>query len=139
MATYTYYPALIGTLNKDRMRFELGDVNTDPNCAALSDEEINAIITAYADDWYTAKLKLVESVYMRFQTEISSSIGGVSLDLAARANRWKDLYEIMKKEVMSSNPPELFNESTLTPAEGGYQFYRGMFDIDSTGADTDGL
>ena len=137
---YTYTPANIATNTKDRMRFELGDVNTDPSSAALSDDEIIAIIALYVDDWYVAKLKLVESVCMRFQPEVSTSIGGVSFDLSERARRWIELYEKLKKEVNGSNPPELFNESTLTSDEGGYVFERGKFDIEqSTSEDTDGL
>jgi hypothetical protein len=137
---YTYNIANIMTNTKDKMRFELGDVNTDPSSAALTDEEIIAVIAYYSDDWYTAKLKLVESVCMRFQTEVSTSIGGVSFDLSERARRWTELYEKMKKEVNQSNPPVLFNESTLSAEEGGYIFERGKFDIDSVSSDdTDGL
>lgn len=127
MPTYTYDPAQIATNLKDRMRFELGDtaVEGGAETCALSDEEINAIISLYPGKWHLAKLKLVESVYMRFAAEVDTKVGPLTLNLQDRAQHWKELYNKLKKEVASMAAPSVATEA-ISP-EGRY-FSLGMMD-----------
>lgn len=56
--SYNYDPSAIAEYGKDRMRFELGDTATEggPDTTALTDEEIEAAISAYPKSWKRAKL-----------------------------------------------------------------------------------
>ena len=69
MATnsYTYEPANLGELNKDRMRFELGDTMVEglSDTTAFTDEEIQVAINTYPKSWKRAKLMLLESLFRR--------------------------------------------------------------------------
>ena len=53
MAHYSYDPTNIMMYGKDRMRFELGDtmVENGAATAALTDEEISAMIGTYLKRW----------------------------------------------------------------------------------------
>ncbi len=134
--TYTYDPGQIGTSKKDRMRFELGDtaVEGGAETCALSDEEINAVLSLYPNRWKMAKFKLVESVYMRFASEIDTRVGPLSLNLQDRADHWKKLYDDMKKEVSGLAAPSV-NPSALGEGavDGGHYFYSGMMSNPRTG------
>ena len=50
---YNYDPAAVAEYGKDRMRFELGDtmVEGGPDTTALTDEEIEAALSAYPKSW----------------------------------------------------------------------------------------
>lgn len=124
MAPFTYDPTKIGEIGKDRMRFELGDTMVDNNGAnaAISDEEINAILTAYPN-WAMAKLKIVESIYRRFSYEISVSVGGMSLQLQQRVEHWKKMYDDLRKTGASA-PSVPSGQS----ADSEMYFYTGMMD-----------
>lgn len=113
----TYDPSKIGVPGKDRMRFEIGDTNTAN--AAISDEEIEAILAAYPN-WATAKLKIVESIYRRFSYEVSVSVGGMSLQLQQRAEHWKKMYDELRKTGTSAPP--------IPEDKTGPYFYEGMMD-----------
>ena len=88
---YTYDPSKISEAGKDRMRFELGDTAVTEQTAALSDEEITAVLGMYPGKWKRAKLALVESVCRRFSFEVNTEIGGLSLGLQARAEAWQHI------------------------------------------------
>jgi hypothetical protein len=128
MATYTYNPGSIGVVGKDRMRFELGDVMVDNNGAnaAISDEEIDALLTAYPN-WSTAKLKIVESIYRRFSYEVSMSISGMRLDLQQRVEHWKQMYDDLRKAGASA--PSVPGSQVADPEP---YFYTGMMDNPGT-------
>lgn len=132
MATYTYDPSNIGVAGLDRMRFELGDVNVSDNGihAAISDEEINAMITLYPSDWKRAKYKIVESIYRRFSYEVTTSTAGVSIQLQARVEHWKQVYSEFKKEAAGATAPSIDSLSTIDSptGDGGHYFKFGMMD-----------
>ena len=128
--SYTYDPTKIVGKGKDRMRFELGDtmVEGGPETAALTDEEINAVLEMYPNKWKKAKLALVESICRRFSYEVDTDVGPLSLGLQARVEVWREMYKELKAElnyfVPSANPAAI---------SGTPYFYKGMMDNPSTG------
>ena len=99
--TYSYYPEKMNTDAKDRMRFELADtdVGRDNISAALSDEEINAVLERYPDDFRMAKFKLVEHLVFKYGQDVDNSVGPVSFTFSHRMDFWKNLYDDMKKDM----------------------------------------
>ena len=63
--TYNYFPEDINSDDVMKMRFELADtdVSKDEMSAALSDEEITAVLEQYPDNFKMAKLKLKNKWY----------------------------------------------------------------------------
>ena len=96
---YNYDPAAVAEYGKDRMRFELGDtmVEGGPDTTALTDEEIEAALSAYPKSWKRAKLMLLESLFRRFSYEVDTKTGPLTLSLQARAKLWKEMYEDLRK------------------------------------------
>lgn len=124
---YNYDPAAVAEYGKDRMRFELGDtmVEGGPDTTALTDEEIEAALSAYPKSWKRAKLMLLESLFRRFSYEVDTKTGPLTLSLQARAKLWKEMYEDLKKEVSFSSvsieqPPECCKKPPY--------FYAGMME-----------
>lgn len=137
-ATYSYDPTKVGENGKDRMRFELGDtmVEGEGQASALSDEEIEAVLTANPGRWKRAKLALVESVMRRFSYEVDERIGPLSISLRQRYESWKAMYGQLKKEVASAtvpsaNPASISKDHYFTegmhnnPNAGGTEQKRG--------------
>lgn len=126
MPGYTYDPAKIVELGKDRMRFELGDtmVEGGAETTALADEEITALLDIYPRSWKRAKLALVESICRRFSYEVDEKIGPLSLGLRARAEAWYAMYEALKKEVRASSAMGMGPDPHTKPP----YFYAGMMD-----------
>ncbi|MCL5981732.1 MAG: hypothetical protein M1571_04295 [Firmicutes bacterium] len=124
--TYTYDPSKISEKGKDRMRFELGDtmVEGGAETAALTDEEINAVLALYPSRWKKAKLALVESLCRRFSYEVDTDVGPLSLGLQGRAEAWRAMYEELKASVGNFAAP------SANPAAigGSPYFYAGMMD-----------
>lgn len=124
--TYTYDPSKISEKGKDRMRFELGDtmVEGGAETAALTDEEINAVLALYPSRWKKAKLALVESLCRRFSYEVDTDVGPLSLGLQGRAEAWRAMYEELKASIGNFAAP-----SANPAAIGGRPyFYAGMMD-----------
>lgn len=136
-ATYTYHPENIGADGRDRMRFELGDVMTEGGGAtcALSDAEYDAILKQYPGKWKRAKLALVENLLRRFDFEVDTDVGPLSLGLRARADAWRQLYRELKADVSaaSSNPGSAVGGSLGRP-----YFRQGMHDNPTFGG-TEGM
>lgn len=99
--TYSYFPEEINHEDKDRMRFELADTDTDKDniSAALSDEEINAVLEQYPDNFRMAKFKLVEHLVFKYGQDVDNKVGPVSFTFSHRMDFWKKLYDDMKKEI----------------------------------------
>lgn len=124
--TYTYEPANVKELSKDRMRFELGDVMVDggSDTTALTDEEIQAAIDIYPKKWKRAKLMLLESLCRRFSYEVDTKTGPLTLSFQERAKLWHEDYQVLKKEVLaeSRNSSIAKNKAHNKPP----YFYTGM-------------
>lgn len=104
MRTYSYFPEDINTEDKDRMRFEIADTDVEkgPASAALSDEEISAMLERYPDSFIMAKFKLVEHLLFKYGQDVDNKVGPVSFTFANRMDFWKDLYDRLKKQVAQS-------------------------------------
>lgn len=123
---YTYEPASIKELGKDRMRFELGDtmVEGGSDTSALTDEEIQAAIDTYPKSWKRAKLMLLESLCRRFAYEVDTKTGPLWMYMQERAKLWRADYDKLKKEVSaeSCSIPQFGNGAHSKPP----YFYTGM-------------
>lgn len=127
--TYSYYPENINKDEKERMRFELADtdVERDGMSAALADEEINAMLERYPDNFRMAKFKLVEHLLFKYGQDVDNKVGPVSFTFSNRMNFWKKLYDTLKKDMA-------LDCSALKPYGGDpakkkdKYFYVGMMD-----------
>ena len=122
--TYTYDPTRIGERGKDKMRFELGDtmVGDEGKAAALSDEEYEAVLSAYGGKWRRAKLALIESIMRRFSYEVDEKVGPMSLNLRQRYDAWKAMYDKLKAELAACTVP-CANPAAIS---GEHYFYEGI-------------
>ena len=104
-STYTYDPSMITLKGKDQMRFELGDtvIQGGNMTTALCDEEYEAIIAKYPDNWLMAKFQCLDAIVMRFAYEVDTKIDGLSYSLSDRYPRWKALYDDLKAELAAQN------------------------------------
>ena len=105
---YNYDPAAVAEYGKDRMRFELGDtmVEGGPDTTALTDEEIEAALSAYPKSWKRAKLMLLESLFRRFSYEVDTKTGPKK--------------EVSFSSVSIEQPPECYKKPPY--------FYAGMME-----------
>ena len=128
--TYTYDPTQIIIPGKDKMRFELGDVNVsgEGQNAAICDEEIIAMLTLYGTRWRMAKCKIVESIYHRFSYEVTFAVDSSKVELQARTDHWKGIYEDMRKQVVGLSAPITASSSTTesSTGDGGHYFKAGL-------------
>jgi hypothetical protein len=117
--TFTYNPAQCQDGGMNQMRFELGDTIVDMEgiSAALSDQEYTAIIGAYGvKKWRYAKYKCLEAIMMKLSFEVDTSVGGLSYSLSQRFDRWKELFEEEKKQILAmQSVPLVGDESSLIP------------------------
>lgn len=114
--TYNYFPEDINSDDVMKMRFELADtdVSKDEMSAALSDEEITAVLEQYPDNFKMAKLKLLEHMMFKYGQDVDNSVGPVSFNFGNRMNFWKQLYDDLKKKlhlpVLESSRMRMKNE-----------------------------
>ena len=121
--TYNYFPDEINTNDVMKMRFELADtdVSKDEMSAALSDEEITAVLEQYPDNFKMAKLKLLEHMMFKYGQDVDNSVGPVSFNFGNRMNFWKQLYDDLKKKLHLS-----VLESSRMRMKNEEYFYVGM-------------
>lgn len=133
--SYNYNPANIKELNKDRMRFELGDTMTEggPDTSALTDEEIEAAIDTYPASWKRAKLMLLESLCRRFAYEPDTKTGPLTLSFHDRAKLWKEDYEALKKEVKQETAASFVSDFAGEAGRKPPYFHTGMQRNERTG------
>jgi hypothetical protein len=105
VATYTYDPTQIYDGGLNQMRFELQDniIEGENVTCALCDEEYNAIIE-HEKGWKRAKLKILKAIITKFAYEVNTSTDGLSYSLAERYERWKKMYDDLKRETMVAVP-----------------------------------
>ena len=129
MATYTYDPTKITDQGRDQMRFELGDtvVNEDGISSPLCDEEYDAIIAKYGDNWKKARLHCLKAIVMRLSYEVNTSVGGLSYSLSDRYERWKKMLDSAEKSLKySASVPRVGDPRSLSPHGGTPYFYNDM-------------
>lgn len=121
--SYTYDPTKITQKGVDQMRFELGDTVVDMagTSCALCDEEYQAIIAKYPNNWRMAVFRCLEAIVMKLSYEVNTSVGGLSYSLSERYERWKELLEQEKKimggiyGVPKAGDPNSLSPNGLTP------------------------
>lgn len=118
---YSYDPAKIRQRGKDRMRFELGDTQTEggADTCALADEEYEAILDGIKEGkkaWLFAKLAVLEAIIFKLSYQVDTKIDVLEYDLGARADRWKKLYDDLKKQALATvSIPMLAPSQTQSP------------------------
>lgn len=102
---YSYQPERINKDDLMKMRFELADTDVSKKemSAALGDEEIQAILEQYPDNFKMAKLKLLEHLMIKYGQDVDNKVGPVSFNFGSRMNFWKQIYDDLKKEIASSS------------------------------------
>ena len=105
---YTYDPMQIRQRGKDQMRFELGDTFVDGGAAtcALADEEYDAVLAELHPSkqaWLHAKLHIVEAILLKLSYQVNTRIDVLTYGLGDRAQHWKDLYEMLRKELLGNS------------------------------------
>lgn len=103
--TYSYDPSKICDSGVDQMRFELGDTIVDLGAiqSPLCDEEYAAMIGS-TSSWKRAKLKCLKAILMKFAYEVNTSTDGLSYSLGDRYDRWKSMYDDLKKKAEAAVP-----------------------------------
>lgn len=129
MPIFSYDPAKITDGGKDQMRFELGDTVVDMQgiTSPLSDEEYNAIIGKYKDNWKKARYVCLKAIVMKLSYEVDTSVGGLSYSLSQRYERWKDMLADEKKSLSAINSvPRVGDPGSLMPHGGTPYFFNDM-------------
>jgi hypothetical protein len=87
----TYDPSGLATSALYRVRFHIGDTDTD--AALLGDDEINYILGVNGDDVEVSIVALARSLLMRYGTQPKSVRlpDGTSADFSDRVAIWNDL------------------------------------------------
>ena len=123
--TYSYDPYMISKNGVERMRFELGDtvIEGGPLTSPLCDEEYDAVIKS-EKSWKRAKLRCLEAIMMKLSYEVNTSVDGLSYSLNDRANRWKEMYNELKKELSVAVPTG--NKSAIYGNDEPHYFHKNM-------------
>ncbi len=105
--TYSYDPKKIKARGKDQMRFELGDTQTEggADTCALSDEEYEAMLAGIKEGkkaWMFAKLAVLEAILFKIQYQVDTRIDVLQYSFGDRAERWRKLYEDLKKQTLAA-------------------------------------
>lgn len=102
---YSYQPERINKDDLMKMRFELADTDVSKKemSAALGDEEIQAILEQYPNNFKMAKLKLLEHLMIKYGQDVDNKVGPVSFNFGSRMNFWKQIYDDLKKEIAASS------------------------------------
>lgn len=108
MMLYTYDPSLILEEDHNQMRFELGDCEVDGGreTCALCDEEYTAMILKAkleGKSWKWAKYYCLKAIKMKYSHEVDTSIGGMSLSLSQRYERWSAMCDKIEKELKTGS------------------------------------
>lgn len=123
---YEYKPEMCMDGSINQMRFELGDTVTEigPLSAALCDEEYSAIIKS-CKSWKAAKLKCLEAIMMKMSYEVDTGVDGLSYGFNQRADRWRAMYDDLKKELSLTSVPDGLN-GMPSPVCGEHYFHADM-------------
>lgn len=125
---YTYDPLKINDLGKNQMRFEIGDtvVCGGADTCVLSDEEYEGALSGIENNalaWKKAKLYLLGAILHKFSYQADTKIDVLQYNFGERAQRWKRLYDDLKKEVSSTqSAPKMGADIINKPP----YFYTGM-------------
>lgn len=99
--TWSYNPLLASTL--DQVRFKIGD--TDTNDQLLSDEEINALLTACSDSVLCAAYRAARGLAAKFSRYVDQKVDRITVNLKDKAKAFTELAD------------ELYNDLALQGAD----------------------
>jgi hypothetical protein len=117
--TWSYDPTKLATSPKDRMRFEIGDV--DQNDPLLQDEEILFALDT-TNSFAYAKVKCAEALANRYAHEATTKTGPLAYELGQRAELWAKKLAQYKSEAAGTGAP------TATNLDKAPSFTKGMHD-----------
>lgn len=105
--TYSYDPTKIKARGKDQMRFELGDTQVEggADTCALADEEYEGMLADLKEGkkaWLFAKLAVLEAILFKMEYQVNTKIDVLQYDMGERADRWKRLYDDLKKQALAT-------------------------------------
>lgn len=97
---YSYDPTKINDGGLNQLRFEIGDclVDEPEKTAYLTDEEILAAIIG-SRTWKRAKLRLIETLLMRFSYEVDTKVHEAEWKLSQRVDEWEKLRKRLRDEI----------------------------------------
>ena len=119
--TYSYDPTKIRARGKDQMRFELGDTQTEggADTCVLADEEYEAMLAdlkAGKKAGLFAKLAVLEAILFKLNYQVDTKIDVLQYSFGERAERWKKLYDDLKKQALATvSIPTLAPSMTEAP------------------------
>jgi hypothetical protein len=107
---WSYNSDSVGTVDKDTVRFLLGD--TDSDDPLLQDEEIQFTITSNSSVYHAAAMA-AEAVAAKYGKDIQKTVGPLSINLAQRANEFRSLATRLRSTANRSigAPPQYFGDS----------------------------
>jgi len=112
--TYSYDPTAIRHPGVDKLRFELGDTDTDggKETCALCDEEYQSMLNQATEEdrgWSYTKYLCLQAITMKFSFEVDSSVSGLNLSLSHRYKVWNEMLVKMQRsfQVPTANPSAL--------------------------------
>lgn len=85
---------------KDQVRFQIGD--TDTNSQLVSDEEIDATLTAQGDSVVRSSIAIAEALAAKFARLASTSIEGLSVDFRSVAENYRMLASRLRADASAS-------------------------------------
>lgn len=127
---FSYRAASIPNSGRDRIRFELGD--TDSENPLLQDEEIDAVITVEGGGFYRAAAMCAFTIARKFAREVSVSAGPLRLDLGARAKAYHEMADVFMAQAAREGTPGIPTAGGL-PNDGEVETYRGVDDFPGNG------
>ena len=129
--TYTYDPTLISSDSVFRLRFELSDTNVADSgrYCLLSDQEIAGALTLNNGSIRRTRTALLGTIVLKLAQEADFSVGGLSISLKQRYDKYLALLETAQKEARAIGG---FSAPALTAMDqdlsANHYFYEGMHD-----------
>ena len=129
--TYTYDPTLISSDSVFRLRFELSDTNVADSgrYCLLSDQEIAGALTLNNGSIRRTRTALLGAIVLKLAKETDFSVGGLSISLNPRYEKYLSLFETAQKESRAIGG---FSAPALTSMDqdlsANHYFYEGMHD-----------
>lgn len=93
--TWTYDPTTIASVQKDQVRYLIGD--TDPNDWLLADEEITWVLNNERGVYYAAA-RCCQNIAALFGRKSSTSIGSLKVAAEKKYEHYLELYTVLRMQ-----------------------------------------